>query len=577
MPYENPTKSLSESPDPQDTAYTAIADEEQGHGAAGAGAVVAAPQAQLPLTEQELNYLATIKAIIQNSGSYTLSRLPPALNFIATAVILKFIGADAIAAGSVLSTAYFAPLFIARGPIMVLGPAVSAKIAAGEHEDVSSLMQSGYAVMTAVSLPIIALFAASGKILPLVVEEKIAHGASQYLLIATSSVIANLLLGTLQQFTLAAKQPKIALISSTATLVMANALAALFALYFKMGLQGMALGYAFAFNLNLLGLIAYLKLKSGFEPYKIFDFSKFKVSKADLKKLLGKGSFVALQQACDPGNLLAISIMMAKLGTTNATAQEPTQQLGSIFPTVIAGFGQALAVMIGGINAKRKKALAENNVAAVNTLTINIKKITLVGSAIAFAGATLSFAILAGAAKQLTNLLIDSESQTQQLAIYLLQITGISMLFDSLRITGASLLRGFEDVAFPSLSSTVLLNIFGLIAGGLLTLRFHQDPEYLFITRTLALLIAAVIINLRLCFKLPAYMSTTPQQDLPIQQELSVIGDEQMTAAPATLTTVTSTTSRPSLLTRLYRTICCGHHQNPQEAQQQQLGTRLLA
>lgn len=574
MPHEHPIKSLpATSLEAQQTAYAAIADEEQGHGA-GAGVVAAEPetaQAQIPLTEQELTYRATIKTILQNSGSYTLSRLPPALNFLATAAILKFIGADAIAAGSVLSTAYFAPLFIARGPIMVLGPAVSAKIAAGEHEDVSRLMQSGYAVMTAVSLPIIALFAASGKILPLVVEEKIAHNASQYLLIATSSVTANLLLGTLQQFTLAAKQPKIALISSTATLVMANALSTLFALYFKMGLQGMALGYAFAFNLNLIGLIVYLKLKSEFAPYKIFDFSKFKISKTDLKKLLGKGSFVALQQAGDPGNLLAISIMMAKLGPTNATAQEPTQQLGSVFPTVIAGFGQALAVMIGGIDAKRKKALAENNTDTANTLTTNIKKITLVGTAIAFAGATLSFAILTGAAKQLTNLLIHSESQTQQLAIYLLQITGISMLFDSLRITGASVLRGFEDVAFPSLTSTVLLNIFGLIAGGLLTLQFHQDSEYLFITRTLALLTAAAIINLRLCFKLPAYRPNTPQQDLLIQQELSVIGEEQMT-------TVAPTTSRPSLLTRLYRTICCGRsQQDPQSVQPQQLGTRLLA
>ena len=153
MPH--PTEPLSGSPA---AIYTLISDEELNHGAE-AGAEPPPPQDQIQQpTEQELTCLATIKTILQNSGSYTLSRLPPALNFIATAAILKAIGADAVAAGSVLSTAYFAPLFIARGPIMVLGPAVSAKIAAGDYEAVSSLIQSGYAVIKEISLPMFYIF-----------------------------------------------------------------------------------------------------------------------------------------------------------------------------------------------------------------------------------------------------------------------------------------------------------------------------------------------------------------------------------------------------------------------------------
>ncbi len=277
----------------------------------------------------------------------------------------------------------------------------------------------------------------------------------------------------------------------------------------KMGVYGLGLGMSISVWITAAGLHSYYFLSSQFKDYNLFKFGR-----ADLRLILysdveNQDRPVYLQnilhniKLCLPmsaenlaewGNLLGISIICGLISADCLEALQISMNLVSPYTMLYVGFTNTGYMLVSRHYAAVRAHFSHDafmNLRATGTVT------TLLG----VAAASTVGAFMIGMPRQICNLYIDVNDPNNEdiliMAQAFLLTNGIGLLFDSIRISNADLLKGLEDVLYAPMLSFFFMSLLGLSVGGCLTLLLDWGADWLFITRDIGVLLAAISIAYR--------------------------------------------------------------------------------
>lgn len=246
-----------------------------------------------------------------------------------------------------------------------------------------------------------------------------------------------------------------------------------------MGIAGVGLGGTVAAwtNTALLGLW-FLHRRSIYAKHSNFCH----IAPGYLYDYVIYGLKLALQRLVEWINLFSITFLLSRLNSAELFAAAPSVQM-----TVLAGLinqymGMLTMMRFEELSPKYKNLLRTTNlVGALFNLILTTLIISLRQNIIAF--------ILGN----------EINKSTNKLANTLLLIAAMSLIPDGVRLITAGILRGKNQLVFPSLASLTLMSLMGVSIGALVG--NSSDAHYatpLFALRTATVLLSAIV-NYELC------------------------------------------------------------------------------
>ncbi len=245
------------------------------------------------------------------------------------------------------------------------------------------------------------------------------------------------------------------------------------------GLKGIGLGGLIAAWVNtfLLGLwfvhrrgiyANYINLS----PIAFRHFSDF--VKAGLK--------LALQRLTEWVNLFAITLLLGNLNADGLSAAAPAVQAAVLSALINQYMGMITMMRFEELSPKYKNLL----------LTTNLIGISFNGILMVFISCFRQNIIdfILG---------INKSDAINSLANTLLLISAASFIPDGMRLITAGILRGKDDLVYPSLASLALMTVLGVTVGALIG--YREDGQYatpLFLLRTVTILLSAMV-NYKRC------------------------------------------------------------------------------
>lgn len=209
----------------------------------------------------------------------------------------------------------------------------------------------------------------------------------------------------------------------------------------------------------MLGFILLLMNFSQFNQYLAFNFQW---NKQIVRKILSLGVPAGFQYTFETGAFVAAALLMGVLGTLPLAAHQIAINLASIPFMVCIGLSSAGAIRMG-------RAYGENDLNKIRFTGSNILLLTIGFMAVsAIAIALLRF--------QLPKLYIDNP-EVIFMAGQMLLIAALFQLSDGIQAVSVGLLRGLEDVKWPTFFVLLAYWLLGLPLGYILT--FYWDWGYI--------------------------------------------------------------------------------------------------
>lgn len=462
-----------------------------------------------------LSYKEALKELLYCALPFTAARGINSAYWVTTGFILNKLGTNEFAASPLILTVSYATVGTMRAGLLSTAGLVGKLDAAGQKGSIGSLVNRGFILGTAYSIPCILVMIYSNNLLNAIgISKSITEIVGEYFDGVAYAVPGIVIMTVDMCFANGTKKPFVTMVSMYGCIISTAVIGYSLALGWpgflpKMGVYGLGLGMSIAVWITAIGLHSYYFLSDQFKEYNLFNFNRKNLRLIFFSDIDNQDKLVYLQsilhsiKLCLPmsaenlaewGNLLGISIICGLISSEALQALQISINLTSPYTMLYIGLTNTGFVLVS-----RHYATVRAN--SSPDAFVNVRTIGTVTTLLGVAAATTVGTFMVSMPKQICNLYFDVNDPNNEELLIMAQAflitNGIGLLFDSIRISSADLLKGLEDVLYAPLLGLFFMSIVGLTVGGCMTLLLDWGADWLFITRDIGILLAALPIAYR--------------------------------------------------------------------------------
>ena len=435
-------------------------------------------------------YKHHLKETVKLAFPVAVGQLGHVMFGVVDSIMIGKVGADSLAAASLVNGIFFLILVLGIGMSLAITPLIAIEKGRGREDKIGIILRQGLLVNILFSLIIIAiLFIISENIDLLNQPPEVAGKAGSYLKIITVSVIPFMLFQTYRQFIEGlsyTKPPMYIVLAANLVNVFGNYLL----IYGHWGLPALGLDGAGWSSLitrifMAAGLIIYVYRSKHFTS---FDISmKFRnINTVVIKKLASIGLPSGFQYFFEIGAFTISAVMIGWIGSSSLAAHQIALNLASITYMIILGVSTAGTIRVGNAYGRENKE--------------EIK--TAGNSAIIVAVALMAvFGIIFILFRNLLPYIYVSEAEVIETASKLLIIAALFQVFDGMQATGLGVLRGLTDAKIPMILSIFVYWIVGIPLGYVLGFSAGYGVYGIWTALSISLILAAIFFGVRFKIK----------------------------------------------------------------------------
>lgn len=379
-------------------------------------------------------------------------------------VMMGWLGAETLAAGSLSSHYYFLFSVFGFGVLGAVAPILAQHLGARRFREVRRSLRHGAWMALLLALPCALAIWHSEAILVLLGQDPALAAAGQsYLRWMVLGQLAGFWHFLLAEFLAAHARPR----ASVVVTLLGIGLNALFnyTLMFgrfgfpALGLEGAGIGSALVNLLMFAALLAFVLRDRRFRRYRLLG-GFWRIERSQLLEIVRLGAPIATTEVAEMGLFLVSTLLMGLIGTTALAAHAVAAQCCALAFVVTMGASQAATVRVGRAVGAGDPAGA----ARAGWIAIGLGLAVAVLPSLAFA--------LFGEA--IVRLFLDptapGDAAAARLAVSLLLIAALFQLADSAQMVARGALRGLKDTRGPMVIALVGYWGLGLPAAALLGL-----------------------------------------------------------------------------------------------------------
>lgn len=415
-----------------------------------------------------------------------LSQLGQVSVGVADSMMVGRLGAVDLAAASLGNSIFFVLLMFGMGVSMGITPLVSIAEGKGKMKRISALFQHGLwiNILTAILLVGIILMLAQGLHF-LDQPEEVVTLTIPYLLIITASMLPFMIFQTFKQFAEGLSQTKQAMyVTIFCNLV--NVFLNWVLIYGKLGAPAMGLngaGIATLISRILMPIMmGWYVIHS--PRYRQFDLQLGirKLRFFMINRILKIGLPTGFQYIFEVSAFSAAAIMMGWIGVKALAGHQIALNLASISYMMAAGLSTAGMIRVSNqIGKGNQKGMRE-----AGMVVFGMVLVFMFTSAVIFVVFRYT----------LPTFYID-DLEVIEISATLLVIAGLFQLSDGVQVVGLGVLRGMEDVKFPTIITLIAYWVLGLPLGYFLAFELEMGAEGIWYGLLIGLSITAVVLFIR--------------------------------------------------------------------------------
>jgi MATE family multidrug resistance protein len=415
-----------------------------------------------------------------------LSQLGQVSVGVADSMMVGRIGAVELAAASLGNSIFFVLLMFGMGISMGITPLVSIAEGKGKMKRISSLFQHGLwiNIFTAILLIGIIMVLAQG-LQFLNQPEEVVQITIPYLLIITASMFPFMIFQTFKQFAEGLSQTKQAMyVTIFCNLV--NVFLNWVLIYGNLGAPELGLngaGIATLISRVLMPIMmGWYVIRS--KRYRLFNL-QFGIKKLRffmINRILKIGVPTGFQYIFEVSAFSAAAIMMGWIGVNALAGHQIAINLASISYMMAAGLSTAGMIRVSNqIGKGNQKSMRE-----AGMVVFGMVFVFMFTSAVLFVVFRYT----------LPTFYIDN-TEVIQISASLLVIAGLFQLSDGVQVVGLGVLRGMEDVKFPTIITLIAYWVLGLPLGYYLAFELEMGAQGIWYGLLIGLSITAVVLFFR--------------------------------------------------------------------------------
>lgn len=415
-----------------------------------------------------------------------LSQLGQVLVGVADSMMVGRMGAVPLAAASLGNSIFFVILMFGMGISMGITPLVSVAEGKGKFKRIGHLFQHGMwiNIATAVLLTVV-IFGLSQGLHFLNQPEEVVTMTIPYLFIITASLLPFMIFQSFKQLAEGISQTKQAMyVTIFCNLV--NVFLNWVLIYGNLGAPEMGLngaGWATLISRILMPIMMGLYVMRS-KRYRIFNLQLGigKLRFLLLNRILKIGIPTGFQYIFEVSAFSAAAIMMGWIGVNALAAHQIAINLASVSYMMVSGLSTAGMIRVS------------NQIGRGNFKTMREAGMMIFGMTLIFMVITGLIFILMRS--YLPTLYIDNH-EVVALSASLLIIAGLFQLSDGIQVAGLGVLRGLEDVRFPTLITLVAYWVIGLPLGYFLAFELGMAEKGIWYGLLIGLSVTAVVLFYR--------------------------------------------------------------------------------
>ena len=457
--------------------------------------------AKYPKLKSNRQFLDVIYEVLKGTSSFGTRSLFVAAQYAGNGLIMSHLGDDAAAASTVTTAGVAFFMGMMSGFLAATGVDLGKAIKKKDNREIGNIIKTGW-VMTGI-LGVIAAggFLSTRAFLPLFLDDKVAKAASDlfsgYAVAATTELVV---WGNGQIPFKIEKNNIIPFATAAAYRLSALGLSYWFAKVLGMGPLGIGLGAAASGVFNVAAFQAWYS-RAVYHPFNLYDF-KIDDFKEHVREFLSTGWPVSLQRVSEWLNLFLISQVTGAWSDHSLLAEQASLSLLVASGFMSQGSGQYSMMQVTE-DRKARRMLLDDFVKTGNEEKLleayHLQKKNKHHFSVSIINGIVLNAALAGAIYAGRHGLIqlyapeNEVDSVMDLATLLLTINAISLPFDSTRNITAGILRGWDDMIYPTLVSLILMTVVAVPLGAALGFALEDSVLPMFIARLVTLAIAGLI------------------------------------------------------------------------------------
>ena len=439
------------------------------------------------------SFLSRLSGVVSFISPFMLSRLALAITWFCNSIVLAKLGEDELAAGPFIATFAYAVLGTTRSILLATGIMVGNKNSIEDYKNCGSITINSWIYAIILLIPTMSILAnAKNILLASNVNENVATLTQDYFYYFLIGTPAIAWLTPEQQFALGIKRPNIALVVGSAFAIGTMGIGYPLALLTPLKIKGLAIGISISAWLTLISLRIFYR-KREFEKYGLFVKPKLSNAWVNIKEFFKLGLPLGLQNFCEWGNLFLVSLIIGSISTSDLKIEQISTAFLStvylIFFSVAQAGGVLVSNQLGGRPNSDISEEQENKAKSLGNLII------IFGTVLSLFVSVIMFSFPQG----ITDVLGRGASVMNDKSVTYLRINAIGLALDGIRITCAGVLRGKKDVCYSPTINLLCMTFCGWSLGTTLTKGFDYNTTWLFITRDIGILFAAIL-NLKRWF-----------------------------------------------------------------------------
>lgn len=415
-----------------------------------------------------------------------LSQLGQVLVGVADSMMVGRMGAVPLAAASLGNSIFFVILMFGMGISMGITPLVSVAEGKGKFKRIGHLFQHGLwiNIITAVLLTFVVIGLSQGLNF-LNQPEEVVTLTIPYLYIITASLFPFMIFQSFKQLAEGISQTKQAMYVTIFCNVV-NVFLNWLLIYGNLGAPEMGLngaGIATLISRVLMPIMMGLYVMRS-KRYSVFNLQLGlgKLRFLLLNRILKIGVPTGFQYIFEVSAFSAAAIMMGWIGVNALAAHQIAINLASVSYMMVSGLSTAGMIRVS------------NQIGRNNFKTMREAGMVVFGMALVFMAITgLIFIVMRS---YLPTLYIDND-EVIAMSASLLIIAGMFQLSDGIQVAGLGVLRGMEDVKFPTLITLVAYWVIGLPLGYFLAFELGLAEKGIWYGLLIGLSITAVVLFYR--------------------------------------------------------------------------------
>lgn len=353
-------------------------------------------------------------------------------------VMVGKVGADSLAAASLVNGLFFLVIVLGIGMSMAVSPLLSISKGAKRTGNCGNILNQSLYVNITFALILMFLIYGMTFVIPMLNQtQAVTKYSISYMRILSLSVIPFILFQSYRQFMEGLSVPNPPMYAAIAANLL-NAFLNWILIYGNFGFQAMGLdgaGYATTITRWVMGIGLMLYAVNS-KQFKIYD-PKFRFVRPDKKliqKIISIGLPSGVQYFLEVAAFAFAAIMIGWLGSTALAAHQIAINLASATYMIILGISAAGTIRVG--NAVGMQDVVEVRKAGYSALTLAVSTM-------------FTFAMCFVLLRNFLPTIYIQNTDVVELASKLLIVAALFQLSDGIQATGAGILRGLTDVKVP--------------------------------------------------------------------------------------------------------------------------------